>query len=44
LFTSPVFLSERCGDMWGFGVHLILLNPFKYSFLKILYRDGEFLI
>jgi hypothetical protein len=30
--------------MWGFGVHPILSNPLKYSFLKILYHDKEFLI
>jgi hypothetical protein len=30
--------------MWGFGVHPILSNPFKYSSLKILYHDEEFLI
>jgi hypothetical protein len=29
--------------MWGFGVHPILSNPLKYSSLKILYHDGEFL-
>jgi hypothetical protein len=28
--------------MWGFGVHPILLNPLKYSSLKILYYDREF--
>jgi hypothetical protein len=30
--------------MWGFSVHPILPNPLKYSFSKILYNDGEFLI
>jgi hypothetical protein len=30
--------------MWGFGVYPILSNPLKYSFLKILYHDKEFLI
>jgi hypothetical protein len=39
-----IFIPERCGDMWGFGVHPILSNPLKYSSPKILYHDGEFLI
>jgi hypothetical protein len=30
--------------MWGFGVHLILSDPLKYPYSKILYYDGEFLI
>jgi hypothetical protein len=30
--------------MWGFGVYPILSNSLKYSFPKILYHDGEFLI
>jgi hypothetical protein len=38
------FHPERCGDMWGFGVHPILSNLLKYSSQKILYHDGEFLI
>jgi hypothetical protein len=44
VYFSGVFTPERCGDMWGFGVHPILSNPLKYSFPKILYYDGEFLI
>jgi hypothetical protein len=36
--------GRRCGDTVEFGVHLILSNPLKYSSLKILYHDGEFLI
>jgi hypothetical protein len=30
------------GDMWGFGIHQVLFNSFKYSFSKIFYHDGEF--
>jgi hypothetical protein len=30
--------------MWGFGVHPIPSNPFKYPSQKLLYYDGEFLI
>jgi hypothetical protein len=30
--------------MWRFSVHPILSNPLKYSYLKILYHDEEFLI
>jgi hypothetical protein len=44
VYFSGIFTPERCGDMWGFGVHSILLNPLKYSSLKILYHDGEFFI
>jgi hypothetical protein len=44
LYFSGIFISEECGDMWGLSVHLIFLNPLKYSFPKILYYDGEFLI
>jgi hypothetical protein len=38
------FISERCGDIQEFSVHSILLNLLKYSFLKILYHNREFLI
>jgi hypothetical protein len=38
------FHPEEYGDIWGFGIHPILSNPLKYSSLKILYHDGEFLI
>jgi hypothetical protein len=44
VYFFDIFIPERCGDMWGFGVHPILSNPLKYSFPKILYHDGEFLI
>jgi hypothetical protein len=44
VYFSDIFTPERCGDMWEFGVHPILSNPLKYSSLKILYYDGEFLI
>jgi hypothetical protein len=43
LFTSPVFSPPKdVGDMWEFGIHLILSNPLKYSFLKILYHEALF--
>jgi hypothetical protein len=44
VYFSGIFTPERCGDMWGFGVHPILSNLLKYSSPKILYHDGEFLI
>jgi hypothetical protein len=44
VYFFGIFILERCGDMWGFGVHPILSNPLKYSSPKILYHDGEFLI
>jgi hypothetical protein len=44
VYFSGIFIPEECGDMWGFGVHPILSNPLKYSSLKILYHDEEFLI
>jgi hypothetical protein len=44
IYFSGIFTPERYGDMWGFGVYPILLNPLKYFFQKILYHDGEFLI
>jgi hypothetical protein len=44
VYFSGISIPEECGDMWGFGVHPILSNPLKYSSLKILYHDGEFLI
>jgi hypothetical protein len=44
VYFSGIFIPERCGDMWGFDVHLILSNPLKYSSPKILYHDGEFFI
>jgi hypothetical protein len=37
-------VAAPTGDIWRFGVHLILSNPFKYPFPKILYHDGEFSI
>jgi hypothetical protein len=37
-------IPKKCGDMRGFGVHPILSNSLKYSSLKILYHDGEFLM
>jgi hypothetical protein len=36
VYFSGIFISERCGDMWGFGVHPILSNPLKYPSPKIL--------
>jgi hypothetical protein len=39
-----IFIPERCGDTWRFGVHPILSNFLKYSFSKILCHDKEFLI
>jgi hypothetical protein len=44
VYFSTIFTLKRCEDMWRFGVHPILSNPLKYSFLKIPYHDGEFLI
>jgi hypothetical protein len=44
VYFSDIFIPERCGDMWGFGVHPILSNPLKYPSQKILYHDEEFLI
>jgi hypothetical protein len=43
VYFSGIFTPEKCGDMWGFGVHPILSNLLKYSSPKILYHDGEFL-
>jgi hypothetical protein len=31
VYFSGISTPERCGDMWGFGVHPILSNPLKYS-------------
>jgi hypothetical protein len=31
VYFSAIFTPEKCGDMWGFGIHPILLNPLKYS-------------
>jgi hypothetical protein len=39
VYFSGIFTPKRCGDMCGFGVHSILSNPLKYSFLEILYHD-----
>jgi hypothetical protein len=39
LYFFDIFTPERCRDMWGFGVHPILLNLLKYSSPKILYYD-----
>jgi hypothetical protein len=44
VYFSDIFTLKRCGDMWGFGVHVILLNLLKNYSLKILYNDGEFSI
>jgi hypothetical protein len=44
VYFFGIFILERCGDMWGFGVHPILLNPLKYSSPRILYHDREFFI
>jgi hypothetical protein len=44
VYFSGIFIPKICGDMWGFGVHSILLNLLKYTFPKILYHDREFLI
>jgi hypothetical protein len=44
VYFSGIFTPEKYGDMWGFSVHPILSNPLKYSSLKILYHNGEFLI
>jgi hypothetical protein len=44
VYFSGIFTLKRCGDMWGFGVHPIPLNPLKYPSPKILYHDVEFLI
>jgi hypothetical protein len=45
LFISPIFSSPTdVGKSGKFGVYLKLSNPGKYSFLKILYYDEEFLI
>jgi hypothetical protein len=44
VYFSGIFTSEEYGDIWGFGVYLILSNPLKYSSPKILYHDEEFLI
>jgi hypothetical protein len=44
VYFSGISIPEECGDMCGFSVHPILPNPLKYSFPKILYHDGEFLI
>jgi hypothetical protein len=44
VYFSGISIPEECADMWGFGVHLILSNPLKYSSPKIFYHDGEFLI
>jgi hypothetical protein len=43
-YFSDIFIARRCGDTWRFGIHLIFLNLLKYSFSKILYHNGEFLI
>jgi hypothetical protein len=34
VYFSSIFTLKRCGDMWRFGVHPILSNPFKYSSQK----------
>jgi hypothetical protein len=44
VYFSGISTPERYGNMWGFGVHPILLNSLKYSSPKILYHDEEFLI
>jgi hypothetical protein len=44
VYFFGIFILERCGDMWGFGVHPILSNPLKYSSPRILYHDREFFI
>jgi hypothetical protein len=38
------FYPKRYEDIWGFSVHPIISTFLKYSFLKILYYDREFLI
>jgi hypothetical protein len=40
----PCLLLFSPQKMWGFGDHPISSNSLKYSFPKILYHDGEFLI
>jgi hypothetical protein len=35
------FYLRKMWNMWGFGVHPILLNPFKYSSPKILFPKPD---
>jgi hypothetical protein len=41
VYFFVIFILERCGDMQEFSIHIILLNPLKYSSPKILYHNGE---
>jgi hypothetical protein len=44
VYFFGILIPKRYGDMQGFSIYPILSNSLKYSSLKILYHNEEFLI